>query len=140
MRSRPIQQYSLLALLVLGASGATPETMPLRELTGKEVRELTLAALSPEARRLPGLELEVQGNPTFARYQFVTVTWGVPRGEAGGTVTHVAVDTVTADVWSGLVCKEHSSSTLRKSQSAIRKRIGLSNELYRTLKRKGPMC
>ena len=130
---------SLLTLALVGAGPANPpETR--REVTEAETRELAAAALSPEARRLPGLDFEIGVNPAFPHYRFVMVTWGVARGEAGGNVIQLAIDTTTAEVWSGLVCREVTSRDLRALQVRIRKSLGLTDEMYRKLRRRGPMC
>jgi hypothetical protein len=130
------------ALVLLGFVAATAtlgaDDKPMRDITPEEARQVALAALSPEARRLPGLELESLGE--VAGFYGFTVAWGVPRGEAGGTVEHLAVDHVTADVWSGVVCREEKSSSLSKVQATIRKRIGLTDKVHKQLRRPGPMC
>jgi len=50
------------------------------------------------------------------------------------------VDPRTGDVWNGVICEQFQSPPLRKLQQAIRNRIGLTDEHYRTIRTEGPMC
>ena len=53
---------------------------------------------------------------------------------------HHSVDPNTGDVWSADVCEEYKTQPLRKLQQTIRKRIGLTDGEYKTLRKPGPMC
>ncbi len=129
-----------LSLAVAAAPLPAVEASSQAEVSLAEVRELGLAALTPQARQLPGLDLEVHENPAFPRFHFILVTWGEAEGTRGGTVEQLAVDRVTGDVWSGLVCREFKSAELRRVQAAVRKRLGLERAAYKKLRCKGPMC
>src|SRR3974390_3033254 len=106
-----------------------------RKLTLEEASKLAEMALDPKARKLPGLDVQNSPNSNFPDFFSFTVTWGTARSDAGGTVEQIAVDAITGDVWSAVVCRETTSSSLRKLQSHIRKLIGLSSQEYEKLKR-----
>ena len=127
------------SLMLLLSAWAESATKP-RKLSMNEARQLARMALTEQARKLPGLDLEGHGSPNFPNFYFFIVTWGPPRSDQGGTVEQLAVDATTGDVWSGVVCREGRSPRLIKLQKSVRKRIGLSERSYRRLRRKGPMC
>jgi hypothetical protein len=127
------------AWTLLLASAAEP-VAAARLLSAQEARELALEALEPGARRLPGLDFEIYEDTRVPNYFLVSVTWGEPRSEKGGSVQHLAIDKVTADVWSGVVCEEKTSKSLRKLQREMRRRLGVTDADYKKQRRSGPMC
>jgi hypothetical protein len=56
-------------------------------------------------------------------------------------IGNYAVDPSTGDVWSATSsCDELSTHALRRLQTKIRARIGLSDAEYKRIKSKGPLC
>jgi hypothetical protein len=51
-----------------------------------------------------------------------------------------AVDKRTGDIWDLIVCREYMSKSVKKLQQAIRKRLGITEDTYRKLRRPGPTC
>jgi hypothetical protein len=96
------------------------------------------AALPSWALKAPGLSIDGYPDRYSPDYYFFLVTVDNPGGS--GTVGHFAVDPKTGDVWDGVVCEEYKTPTLTKLQFSIRKRLGLSDSVYRGLKRPGPLC
>ena len=121
-------------------AGGAPPVAGRRPVRIDEARALVLRALkgSP-AIRLRGFALEdIEGSSNKQFYVFEG-QWNNP--DAGSIVAgHYAVDAKTGDVWNALACEEFTSHELGKLQATIRKRIGLSDEEYRQLRRPGPGC
>lgn len=132
--------FFMLSLLLPPLISANPQAIQPRRLTLDEARELAHESLSVEARKLPGLDLENYKNLDFPDFYFFSATWGSPRSDQGGNIEQLAVDAITGDVWSGVVCREIKSSDLAKLQRSIRKKIGLGEQEYKKLRKKGPMC
>jgi hypothetical protein len=106
-----------------------------RDLTLEEAYELVTAFLKDhaEGRYGPGLEkYEVQEYPGF---QFFQALPDPPSGRI-----HYAVDLKTGEVWDSPVCQNLTSPSLKKLQTAIRSRIGVTSEELQRLRLKGPFC
>jgi hypothetical protein len=104
-----------------------------RDLTEAEARQLTIEALDPSARGLPGLALDQYENiknPDF--YEFA-VTWDPGEREGSVMVGFFAVSRATGDVWRLVVCRQVDSPGLRRLQHAIRRRIALGKQEYHQL-------
>lgn len=129
----------LSVLACLGATTARPAGRDGDKVTTAGAKALVMAALTPEQRRLPRVEAEVD-SPTASRFLFFTVTWqGLPRGSV--VVGNYAVDSYTGDVFSATVsCYEESNERLRALQRKLRADLHLSRLQYRRLKTKGPLC
>ena len=109
-----------------------------RELAVEEGHELVMAAIPDSAKRLPKFELDDFTIPEQPRFFFVEAL----RDNPGGSVVYgnYAVDKVTGDVWSAVICREEKSRRLRAVQRQSRRKIGLSNGAYKKAKRSGPLC
>jgi len=104
-----------------------------RDLTLEEAHELVKAFQKDHGEGGNGLEkYEVKEYPGFQFFQ------AVPDPPSGRI--HYAVDRRTGDVWDAVICDHLTSRSLAKLLIAIRKRIGLTEEVYRNLHRDGPMC
>jgi hypothetical protein len=73
------------------------------------------------------------------RFYYFEGTWD-NAGPGSVIVGHLAVDKRTADVWDAIVCREITSPALQRFQATVRRRMGITTELYKKLKRPGPMC
>lgn len=64
------------------------------------------------------------------------------RDNPGGSANlgFFLVDERTADVWSGVACEKFSSSALDTLQQKIRRRMGLKEDEYQKVQRRGPYC
>ena len=126
-------------LFVTWLSGVEP--LPaLQELTPQETRQLA-EALFPEGRRLPAVAIEPFDSPLAPGFHFYDVWWsdGV-GGDKGGHVGSIAVDPRTGDVWKAVVCERIDNKELRRLQQRMRGAHGISTQVYRRLRRPGPMC
>jgi|SRR5579883_121306 len=125
-----------LILLILLGRKAMPED---RALTAAEARELALKAFEASgSAKLKGFVVEQYRNSRDDHFLYFEGTWANPNGSV--VVDHYAVDAITGDVWSAIVCREITSPALRKLQVALRVRIRLSEREYRGLRRQGPLC
>ena len=132
---------ALLTAVVLFGFGE-PHENPAGVVTPKEAVMLALTAASSESARkdLPGLHAEPTSQfPSEAGFYLMEVRWN-GGGAVGGSLGFYAVDNRTADVWSGIVCREVRTSKLETEQRAVRSRMHLSLSAYRKLRRPGPMC
>jgi hypothetical protein len=130
-----------LFLLVLVWQAAIGQQLPLehRVISGEEAYTLVSKALETSgATKLPGFALEQPRKRNSQTFLFFEATWDNPKGSV--VIGHYAVDKKTGDVWNAIVCEELTSARLKQLQRTIRKRIGLSEEEYRKLRRRGPMC
>jgi len=91
------------------------------------------------ATRLPGFRVELMSKSIDPTFYFFEARWANPK-PASVIVGHYAVDPNTGDVWDGVVCSEFTSPLLRRLQVSIRRRLGITDDKYRVLRRKGPMC
>jgi hypothetical protein len=66
--------------------------------------------------------------------------FGMITDPGGAMVGIVAVDRTTGDAWLAAVCREIVSGDPRMLRRGIRKRIGMSANRYRALRRRGPEC
>jgi hypothetical protein len=116
IRRRPLITVALALVLQTLVSART------RDLTTTEGRELVMEALDPEARKLPGLAIELEDRKVSGFYEFA-VTWDNPNG--GVVVGFFAVNQATGEIWKLVVCRTIESPSLRRLQNAVRKKIGL---------------
>jgi hypothetical protein len=132
-------RHRLVFIVVLVLAGGHAIAMARsRDLTESEARELAALALTPTARKLPALTLSLdnplpRSPPTFYWFE---ATAAVPN--ASPILGHYAVNRVTGDVWDPVWCKKLSTPDLRKSQSTMRKRIGLGAKELRRLSSVAP--
>jgi len=127
----------LAAVAVLGQNAATTK---IRTITAKESRELVLTMLkADEWTSLPGFNIEepqlFQAHPEFFE---VDAEYENPQG--GSTVGSYAVERTTGDVWSLPICGRYESPALLVVQRALRKRIGLTDATYQSLRKPEPFC
>jgi hypothetical protein len=110
------------------------------KLPKDEAKELVKAALPSKTRHLPSFGLEEYSDSSRPRFYFYTAYWaGVPNGSV--VIGNYAVDESTGDVWDAVIsCKEESNPVLRKLQSEVRSKLGLSRFDYDRIKSKGPLC
>jgi len=104
-----------------------------RDVTLEEANELMTAFLRD--RSSTGFSLEKYENEDYPGIQFFQVLGDDPYGSV-----HYSVDRKTGELWSEFPCKNLTSPSLRKLQSAIRTRIGLTPDEVRKLRRRGPFC
>jgi hypothetical protein len=131
------------ALLCAGAT-ATAQTAPSaqnnpRKLTLEEAQGLAIDSLDAESQKLPGLALEKYKEDHFPDFFALEVIWDNPDPDGSTVLDDLAIDPQTADVWRRGACRLQTP-TLAKSQAALRKRMGLSDEQYQKLRRPGPTC
>ncbi len=125
-------------LLLIVAIASTLAWAQSREITPQEAHKLVEAAIPDATRRLPRFGLDDFSSNTETRLYFIEATWDNPVGSVvyGG----YAVDKVTGDVWSAVVCRQVRSRQLARLQVALRRKIGLSKANYKRVKIPGPMC
>jgi hypothetical protein len=120
--------------------GAVPELIAdPRPLTVDEARELARVALPSLMVRLPGLDLESYNVPHYPDFYFFEVLWK-SSGDISPIAGHYAVDSRTGGVWNAVICSELKTRSLEKRQALLRKKIGLTPEQYRKIRRRGPEC
>jgi hypothetical protein len=109
-------------------------------ITIQQAKQLVNVALKERgAAKLPGLAAVSMENFHNNGFYLFEVTWNnLQPGSA--IVGHFAVDLKTGDVWDAVVCSSISSPELTKLQGQIRRRMGMTKEVYRKLKKPGPMC
>lgn len=112
-------------------------------ITINEARDLVMAALTDQQRRMPGAAAEYDGDKTGSattRYIGVTAIWdGQPNGSVVQGVYDV--DTYTGDVFSAAAaCKTYSNPRLRRLQARIRSRLHLTAAGYGRIRTRGNLC
>jgi hypothetical protein len=127
-------------LLTPSFSQQTSTLVSARKLTEEEARALVRVALEPGgATKLPGFQIESEPPiPEYPNFYYFEALWQNPGKNA--VVGNYAVDPRTGDVWVSMICSELKSAALKKEQKEIRKRIGLTDQAYKKLKKMGPMC
>ena len=109
-----------------------------RRLTIKEAEQLARAALSQDAKRLPGLSLEPDRNPR--RCVTFDVLWSNP-GPGSAHSQFLTVDLQTAEVWSPILWKRVSTPALRTAQRSLRTRLHISDsEVTRAVESEHIVC
>ena len=117
----------------------TAHAAPSRNLTVDESRELVLAALPESTTKLPEFNLDPFTVSYYPDFCFFEGQWN-STGDVSPVAGHYAVDSRTGDVWNGIICREYKTPRLRVLQSIMRKRIGLTQQQYRKIRRLGPEC
>jgi hypothetical protein len=110
-----------------------------RPLTVDEARELAQVALPSLTARLPGLYLDNFKDPYYPGFYFFEAQWN-GTGDISPVAGHYAVDSRTGDVWNAIICRELKTRALKRRQAFLRKKIGLTPERYRRIRRLGPEC
>ncbi|HEY3949614.1 hypothetical protein [Phenylobacterium sp.] len=99
-----------------GSVHATPSQISLRE-----AKQLAIAALPPESRKLPGLTVDGNGGPDAAHppLRMLVVVW---RGSPGGSaiVANVDVDRRSGRVFNSVNCQEYATPQLHALQRRLR--------------------
>ena len=113
-----------------------------RDLSLEETNDLVTTFLKGRGTtRAPGFQLvPYDDNQYYPEFQFFQAIFANPNPIGSFNLGHYAVDRKTGDVWDAVRCDHLTSRSLTKLQSAIRQRIGLTQEAYRKLQRDGPMC
>ncbi len=125
------------ALMVLPLISPAPDKPRL--VSRVEAEHLVLALLPTSTKQLPQFGLNRYYDPDFPRFYFFSVMWaGRPGGSA--VIGHYAVDSLTGDVWNAVGCFEESNASLKKLQSRVRVRMGLSQSVYGKIKSRQPPC
>src|SRR5262249_10031234 len=109
------------------------------QVTIEEARELVIAAQLQHARRLPGFSVDASRDLAYPRFLELWVHWDGPPG-GSVNIGFYDVDPRTGDVWSATSCWEEHTRRLARLQKRLRRRIGLSDELYHRVKSIGPYC
>ena len=110
-----------------------------RKLTVDEARELASQALEPRQAKLPGLTFQPYDDKSFPDYFSFEVLWDNPVPDGPTVVIDLSVDPQTGDVFKRGGCIA-SSPALIKLQKTMRKRIGLSEQEYKSLRHPGSAC
>jgi len=126
---------SIAVLLVLISTARDSAGQP--SVSVEDARKLVLLALPQATSRLPGLHLDEHNDPHFPAFFFFEVLWNNPN--PGSVVAgHYAVDRKTGAVWETMSCRLITSPTIKKQQRVIRRRIGLTEQEYFSIRSKAP--
>ena len=139
-RTNRSQFAAIILALALLASVSAIADPNWRKVTVAEARQLVLASLDSMSRQAPGLTVKGGSrDSSFPDYYSFAVMWA-GTGRASVMVGFFDVDPLTGDVFEGTGCGERTTPLLRALQRKIRRRLGLSDNEYRRLKKKGPYC
>ena len=137
----PLLRFVLQSVSDVAATPIEPSVYSIKKSRGvtlEEATELVRTFFRDRGERSPDLdEYEVKNYPGF---QFFQALWPNPPRHPGQTPLHSAVDLRTGEVWSEDTCENLTSPSLKKLQSAIRSRIGLTNNEFQKVRRRGPYC
>lgn len=126
----------LFTLLTMGLAGAVPRDKRLSE---EEAKKLVLTTLRSQRMNVERIESGSNNDRLGSGfYSFRAVGPFNPLGS--NTIGNFLVNPATGDVFNGLFCEEYHTPALRKLQTAIRKRFGISQDDYRKLRRPSPLC
>jgi hypothetical protein len=129
----------LATLIILTCMSQNAQSAQPGELTLEEARSIVGASLSEATRRLPGLSLEDFSDAKTPNFYFIEVVWNNPNGSV--VWGNYYVDKSTGDLWSAVMeCDRITSSRIRALQHDVRRKIGLTDEEYRKIKRPEPLC
>jgi hypothetical protein len=125
------------------AIGSLFELFPLAEskrrtISVEEGRELVYALLEPSGCTRRRCEVDRLQDKYFPQLFFFDGLWPNPTGSPH--IGSWAVDPKTGDLWDANVCVEYRSSGVESLQLRLRKRIGLTEDGYKKLKKRPPMC
>ena len=143
---RAISAHILLPIaIMLAMTGETAASPIVRPLVGVgEAEHLVMAELIHEHRdKLPGLVIssEPRQDPDMPSFWIISADWkGIDDVGTGGHYGYFAVDKMTGDVWLGTSCREYHSRELARAQRQLRRRLGMSSQDYKRLRRDGPYC
>jgi hypothetical protein len=131
----------LVAELLLLASALPQQVAAKRpQLTIKQARRLVISVLEENgAAKLKNFNLESMKDSLDPTFYFFEATWNNTKG-GSNIIGHYAVDPPTGDVWSGIVCDEITSPTIRRLQRRIQSHLGITPGTYQKLRRPWPMC
>jgi hypothetical protein len=133
-----------IVLALIGGAAAAPTVKPL--VTVKEAEHLVMVELAHEHRdNLPGLVLseDPYPDPYLPSFWVISVDWDERvNGEQYGTghYGYFSVDKMTGDVGGAISCHRYHSPELARAQWALRRRLGMSAQDYKKLRRDGPYC
>jgi hypothetical protein len=128
-------------LVIASLFCATARSEERRSITVSEASELVNALLKPDGwTRLKGFVLyQALFDAEFQGFYFIHAEWDSPSKNSAA-IGHFAVERTTGDVWDWVVCGQFNSPSLSAAQQALRKRIGLSDEEYKKIRKQGPFC
>jgi hypothetical protein len=107
----------------------------------KEARELVKMALPEKTKKLPGFTLWLTQEDEAHPPKCLTfdVLWSNP-GPGSVHVGFWSVDMQTGDVWNPMLCEKINNPSLRAAQQTIRKRLGITEDIYRDAITHNPCC
>jgi hypothetical protein len=110
----------------------------LRTVSVGEGKELVYALLKPSGCTRRRCEVDRLPDKYFPQLFLFEGLWPNPTGSPH--IGSWAVDPQTGDLWDANVCVEYRSSGVESLQRRLRKRIGLTEDGYKKLKQRPPMC
>jgi hypothetical protein len=131
----PLPRFVLQSVSDVAATAIDPSVYfekKSRDVTLEEAHEMMTRFIRD--RRSSGFSLEPYEVEGYPGVQFFQVLGDDPIGEI-----HYAVDLKTGEVWAEASCQTMTSPSLKKLQSAIRTRIGLTEE-FRRVRPRMPGC
>lgn len=133
--------FRLPALIALTALLSVQAFADRRTITVNEAQDLVRALLKPDGwTKLHGFVLyQALFDSEFQDFYFIHAEWDSPSGKHV-PIGHFAVERTTGDVWDWVKCGQFNSASLAAAQQALRKRIGLSEQDYLRIKKRGPFC
>ena len=132
----PLLRFVLQSVSDVSATPIDPSVYAVkkrRDVTLEEADELVTVVL----RHHGGYALDPHEVESFPDFQFYQALWNHPHGTF---YIHYAVDRKTGEVWGLDACENLTSPALKKLQSAIRSRIGLTADEFLRVRRRGPLC
>jgi len=126
---------AVIALLVCPHGDA--ESKPLT-ITIEQGRQLVYALLKQSGCTAGTCAVDRLSNNYFPQFIFYQAFWPNPSGSP--LIGSWAIDPQTADIWDANLCAEYSSSAVVRLQQRLRKRIGVTQDTYKKLKQRPPMC
>lgn len=139
--ANPAGDLPLLRFALLSVSNVTATPIDPSIYSAHKRRDLTLeeAYLLAKAFQIDhgdrDYELDRYRVKQYPEFQFFQALPDPPNSPI-----HYAIDLRDADVWYAPLCGKLASPSLKKLQSVIRNRIGLTPGEYRKLLRPGPFC
>ena len=126
-------------LVIASLSGPLAEGEAKRlTISREESRDLVYALLEPSGCTRRTCDIETLQDEYFPQLFLFEGLWSNPTGSP-----HIgawAVDPKTADLWDANVCVEYRPTRVTVLQQRLRRRIGLTDEQYKKLKKQPPMC
>jgi hypothetical protein len=133
------KHYGIIVFALIGTLNISAQTnRHFAKISIRQAHKLVMTAMSPDMASLPGLFLDEYTISACPDFYYFAVLWNNPMPEGSNLSTHIAVDSLTGEVWNPFLTIRYESKKLNKLQHVIRKSLRLSDDDYKKLRERYP--